>query len=409
MRRAVVTGLGIVSSIGNNKDEVLDSLREGRSGITFCEVYRDMGFRSHVHGSLKVTLEDVLDRKVRRFMGDGAAYNYLAMEQAVADAGLTQDEVSNERTGLIMGSGGPSTMNLVLAADTVREKGARKVGPFMVPRTMSSTNSATLATPFKIKGVSYSVSSACATSAHCIGNAAELIQLGKQDTVFAGGGEELHWSMTILFDAMPALSSNFNDTPEQASRAYDVKRDGFVIAGGAGVVVLEELEHAKARGAKIYAELAGYGATSDGYDMVQPSGDGAVRCMRMAMAGVEEPVDYINAHGTSTPVGDVRELEAMRDVFRDRDYFPFFSSTKSLTGHSLGAAGVHEAIYCLLMMENDFICASANVEELDPEADGMPIVVERRDGVSLNCVLSNSFGFGGTNATLLFKRLENSG
>ncbi len=409
MRRAVVTGLGIVSSIGNNKDEVLDSLREGRSGITFCEVYRDLGFRSHVHGSLKVTLEDVLDRKVRRFMGDGAAYNYLAMEQAVADAGLTQDEVSNERTGLIMGSGGPSTKNLVLAADTVREKGARKVGPFMVPRTMSSTNSATLATPFKIKGVSYSVSSACATSAHCIGNAAELIQLGKQDTVFAGGGEELHWSMTVLFDAMPALSSNFNDTPEQASRAYDVKRDGFVISGGGGVVVLEELEHAKARGAKIYAELAGYGATSDGYDMVQPSGDGAVRCMRMAMAGVEEPVDYINAHGTSTPVGDVRELEAMRDVFRDRDYIPFFSSTKSLTGHSLGAAGVHEAIYCLLMMENDFICASANVEELDPEADGMPIVVERRDGVSLNCVLSNSFGFGGTNATLLFKRLENSG
>lgn len=409
VRRTVVTGLGIVSSIGNNKDEVLDSLREGRSGITFCEVYRDFGFRSHVHGSLKVTLEDVLDRKVRRFMGDGAAYNYLAMEQAIADAGLTQDEVSNERTGLIMGSGGPSTRNLVLAADTVREKGARKVGPFMVPRTMSSTNSATLATPFKIKGVNYSVSSACATSAHCIGNAAELIQLGKQDIVFAGGGEELHWSMTILFDAMPALSSNFNDTPEQASRAYDVKRDGFVIAGGGGVVVLEELEHAKARGAKIYAELAGYGATSDGYDMVQPSGDGAVRCMRMAMAGVEEPVDYINAHGTSTPVGDVRELEAMRDVFRDRDYIPFFSSTKSLTGHSLGAAGVHEAIYCLLMMENDFICASANVEELDPEADGMPIVVERRDGVSLNCVLSNSFGFGGTNATLLFRRLENSG
>ena len=409
MRRAVITGLGIVSSIGNNKDEVLDSLREGRSGITFCEVYRDLGFRSHVHGSLKVTLKDVLDRKVLRFMGDGAAYNYLAMEQAVADAGLTQDEVSNERTGLIMGSGGPSTMNLVLAADTVREKGARKVGPFMVPRTMSSTNSATLATPFKIKGVNYSVSSACATSAHCIGNAAELIQLGKQDIVFAGGGEELHWSMTILFDAMPALSSNFNDTPEQASRAYDVKRDGFVISGGGGVVVMEELEHAKARGAKIYAELAGYGATSDGYDMVQPSGDGAVRCMRMAMASVEEPVDYINTHGTGTPVGDVRELEAMRDVFRDRDYMPFFSSTKSLTGHSLGATGVHEAIYCLLMMENDFICASANVEELDPEADGMPIVVERRDGVSLNCVLSNSFGFGGTNATLLFRRLENSG
>lgn len=409
MRRVVVTGLGIISSIGNNKKEVLDSLREGRSGITFCEEYRDLGFRSHVHGSLKVTLADVLDRKLRRFMGDGAAYNYLAMEQAIADAGLRQDEVSNERTGLIMGSGGPSTENLVLAADTVRAKGARRVGPFMVPRTMSSTNSATLATPFKVKGVSYSVSSACATSAHCIGNGAELIQLGKQDVVFAGGGEELHWSMTVLFDAMPALSSNFNDTPQRASRAYDVKRDGFVISGGGGVLVLEELEHARARGAKIYAELAGYGANSDGFDMVQPSGDGAVRCMRMAMAGVEQPVDYINTHGTSTPVGDVRELAAIREVFRDRNYIPSFSSTKSLSGHSLGASGVHEAIYCLLMMENDFICASANVDELDPEADGMPIVVERRDGVSLNCVLSNSFGFGGTNATLLFKRLENGG
>ncbi len=409
MRRVVVTGLGIVSSIGNNKEEVLDSLREGRSGIAFCEEYRDLGFRSHVHGSLKITLADVLDRKLRRFMGDGAAYNYLAMEQAIADAGLTQDEVSNERTGLIMGSGGPSTENLVLAADTVREKGARRVGPFMVPRTMSSTNSATLATPFKIKGVSYSVSSACATSAHCIGNGGELIQLGKQDVVFAGGGEELQWSMTVLFDAMPARSSNFNDTPERASRAYDVKRDGFVISGGGGVLVLEELEHARARGAKIYAELAGYGANSDGYDMVQPSGDGAVRCMRMAMAGVEQPVDYINTHGTSTPVGDVRELEAIREVFRDRNYIPSFSSTKSLSGHSLGASGVHEAVYCLLMMENDFICASANVDELDPKADGMPIVVERRDGVSLNRVLSNSFGFGGTNATLLFRRLENSG
>lgn len=404
MRRVVVTGLGIISSIGNNKQEVLESLRQGRSGIEFCEEYRELGFRSHVHGSLKIDLDSAVDRKLRRFMGDGAAYNYLAMEQAIADAGLEEDMVSNERTGLIMGSGGSSTKNLVLAADILREKGARKVGPFMVTRTMSSTNSACLATHFKIKGVNYSISSACATSAHCIGNAAELIQLGKQDRMFAGGGEELHWTMTILFDAMPALSSKFNDTPEQASRAYDVDRDGFVISGGGGVLVLEALEHARARGAKIYAEFTGYGANSDGYGMVQPSGDGAVRCMELGLNGIDAPIDYINPHGTSTPVGDERELQAIRKVFGNR--VPAISSTKSLTGHSLGAAGVHEAIYSLLMLENDFICASANIKKLDPEADGMPVVLERQDDVRLNYVLSNSFGFGGTNATLVFKRFE---
>ena len=404
MRRVVVTGLGIISSIGNNKQEVLESLRQGRSGIEFCEEYRELGFRSHVHGSLKIDLDSAVDRKLRRFMGDGAAYNYLAMEQAIADAGLEEDMVSNERTGLIMGSGGSSTKNLVLAADILREKGARKVGPFMVTRTMSSTNSACLATHFKIKGVNYSISSACATSAHCIGNAAELIQLGKQDRMFAGGGEELHWTMTILFDAMPALSSKFNDTPEQASRAYDVDRDGFVISGGGGVLVLEALEHARARGAKIYAEFTGYGASSDGYGMVQPSGDGAARCMELGLNGIDAPIDYINTHGTSTPVGDERELQAIRKVFGNR--VPAISSTKSLTGHSLGAAGVHEAIYSLLMLENDFICVSANIEKLDPEADGMPVVLERQDDVRLNYVLSNSFGFGGTNATLVFKRFE---
>lgn len=404
MRRVVVTGLGIISSIGNNKQEVLESLRQGRSGIEFCEEYRELGFRSHVHGSLKIDLDSAVDRKLRRFMGDGAAYNYLAMEQAIADAGLEEDMVSNARTGLIMGSGGSSTKNLVLAADILREKGARKVGPFMVTRTMSSTNSACLATHFKIKGVNYSISSACATSTHCIGNAAELIQLGKQDRMFAGGGEELHWTMTILFDAMPALSSKFNDTPEQASRAYDVDRDGFVISGGGGVLVLEALEHARARGAKIYAEFTGYGATSDGYGMVQPSGDGAARCMELGLNGIDAPIDYINTHGTSTPVGDERELQAIRKVFGDR--VPAISSTKSLTGHSLGAAGVHEAIYSLLMLENDFICASANIKKLDPEADGMPVVLERQDDVRLNYVLSNSFGFGGTNATLVFKRFE---
>ncbi|MDP6572899.1 MAG: beta-ketoacyl-ACP synthase I [Rhodospirillales bacterium] len=406
MRKVVVTGLGIISSIGNNAEEVTDSLKKGRSGVTFCEEYRDMGFRSHVQGAPKIDLEGAVDRKWRRFMGDGAAYNYLALEQAIADAGLSEAEVSNERTGMIMGSGGPSTSNLVQAADVARQRGPKKVGPFMVPRTMSSTNSATLATPFKIKGLSYSISSACATSAHCVGNAAELIQWGKQDVVFAGGGEELHWSLAVLFDAMGALSSNYNDTPEKASRPFDKNRDGFVISGGAGVLVLEELEHAKARGARIYAELAGYGATSDGHDMVQPSGEGAVRCIKMAMADVDVPVDYINTHGTSTPVGDTQELKAIRKVFKDRNRIPSFSSTKSLTGHSQGATGVHEAIYSLLMMEHGFISASANVDDPDPELEDMPVVLERQDGLALNCVLSNSFGFGGTNATLAFKRFD---
>jgi 3-oxoacyl-[acyl-carrier-protein] synthase-1 len=403
MKRVVVTGLGIVSSIGNSKEEVTKSLREGRSGISFCDTYRDMGFRSHVHGAPDIDLDAEMDRKVRRFMGDGAGYNWVAMRDAIADAGLEPDEVSNPRAGLIMGSGGPSTRNLLQAFDAAREKGPRKVGPFMVPRTMSSTNSATLATAFKIKGVNYSISSACSTSAHCIGNAAELIQIGKQDVMFAGGGEELDWTMTVLFDAMPALSSGYNDTPETASRPFDVNRDGFVIAGGGGVLVLEEMEHAKARGAHIYCEFAGYGATSDGYDMVQPSGEGAARCMQMAIAELGQPIDYINTHGTSTPIGDVKELEAIREVFGSRNRVPAFSSTKSLTGHSLGATGVHEAIYSLLMMEGRFISASANVEELDPAAADMPIVLERQDDAELNCVLSNSFGFGGTNASLAFK------
>jgi 3-oxoacyl-[acyl-carrier-protein] synthase I len=404
MPRVVVTGLGIICPIGNSKEEVSESLRAGRSGIEYCEKYRELGFRSQIHGRPKIDLEKTLDRKIARFMGDGAAYNYLAMELAISDAGLPPELVSNERTGLIMGSGGPSTKNLLLAYDTLREKGARRVGPFMVPRTMSSTNSACLATPFKIKGVNYSISSACSTSAHCIGNASELIQLGKQDIVFAGGGEELDWTMTILFDAMAALSSDYNDTPERASRAFDVHRDGFVIAGGGGVLVLEEYEHAKSREAKIYAELVGYGVTSDGFDMVQPGGDGAVRCMKQALSTVDVPVDYINAHATSTPIGDTRELQAIKQVFSGR--VPLINSTKSLTGHSLGAAGVHEAIYSLLMLEGDFVCASANVETLDPEAEGMPIVLERRDDANINCVMSNSFGFGGTNATLIFKRLN---
>ncbi len=404
MRRVVITGMGVISSIGNDLDEVTQSLREGRSGIVFCEAYRELGFRSHVHGEPKIDLDAAIDRKARRFMGDGAGYNYLAMEQAIADAGLDADEVSHVRAGIVMGSGGPSTKNLVQASDTLREKGARKVGPFMVPRTMSSTNSACLATMFKIKGVNYSISSACSTSAHCIGNAAELIQMGKQDLVFAGGGEELHWSMTILFDGMAALSSKYNDTPERASRAYDVDRDGFVIAGGGGVLVMEELGHAKARGAKIYAELAGYGATSDGFDMVQPSSEGAVRCMRLALEGIDARVDYINAHGTSTPVGDMSELRAIREVFGAD--VPPISSTKSLTGHSLGATGVHEAIYALLMMRERFIAASANIENLDPEADGIPVVRERIDDAPLDLILSNSFGFGGTNASLVFKRFE---
>ena len=406
MRRVVVTGIGIVSCIGNDKGTVSESLKEGRSGITFSEKQKEMGFRSHVWGRPDIDLKEAVDRRWLRFMGEGAAYNYVAMEQAVTDSGLGEDDISNERTAMIMGSGGPSTKNQVDAADIARRGKPKKVGPFMVPRAMSSTNSATLATAFKIKGLSYSISSACSTSAHCIGNGAELIQWGKNDIVFAGGGEELHWSLSVLFDAMPALSSGYNDTPEKASRAFDVNRDGFVIAGGAGVLVLEEFERAKARGAKIYGEVAGYGATSDGYDMVQPSGEGAVRCMKMAMDGLDVPVDYINTHGTSTPIGDTKELEAIREVFADRGRIPFFSSTKSLTGHSLGATGAQEAIYCLLMMENNFICASANVDDLDPGAEGMPIVLERQDDAQLNAVMSNSFGFGGTNATLVFKRTE---
>ena len=406
MRRVVVTGMGIVSSIGANADEVARSLREGRSGLRYCEEYKELGFRSHVHGEPQIDLDGVIDRRHRRFMGDGAAYNYVAMKEAIADSGLAESEVSNDRAGLVMGSGGPSTRNLVASTDALRGKGAKHVGPFMVPRTMSSTNSATLSTFFKIKGVNYSISSACATSAHCIGNGAELIQFGKQDVVFAGGGEELHWSMTVLFDAMPALSAKYNDRPASASRPFDAGRDGFVIAGGGGVVVLEALEHAKARGAKIYGELIGYGATSDGFDMVQPSGDGARRCMEMAMRGIEEPIDYINTHGTGTPVGDVKELEAIKAVFARRNRIPACNSTKSLTGHSLGAAGVHEAIYSLIMMRDGFISASANVENLDPAAEGMPLVRTRQDGVELNCVMSNSFGFGGTNAALTFRRFD---
>jgi len=404
VKRVVITGLGIVSSIGNNKQEVTDSLRQGRSGIVRHEEYAELGLRTNVHGSIDINTEELIDRRVRRFMGEGAAYNYIAMQQAIEDAGLDEDQVSSFRTGLIMGSGGPSTANLSLAIDTLREKGIRKVGPYMVPRTMSSTNSACLATPFKIKGVNYTISSACATSAHCIGNAAELIQLGKQDMVFAGGGEEVHWTMTMLFDAMGALSSKYNDTPELASRAYDANRDGFVISGGGGVLVVEELEHARARGAKIYAELSGYGATSDGYNMVQPSGEGAERCMLQSLEHVQRPVQYINAHGTSTPVGDTKELEAIREVFKDN--IPVIASTKSLTGHALGAAGSNEAVYTLLMMEAGFIAESVNIQELDPGAEGMPIATSRIDNVQLDCVMSNSFGFGGTNASLVFERYQ---
>jgi len=400
----VVTGLGIVSSIGTNKEEVRESLRQGRSGIEFHQEYADLGFRTAVHGPIRLNPEELIDRKVYRFMGNGAAYNYLAMREAIQDSGLSTEQISNPRTGLIAGSGGSSTENVVRAVDLLRQKGLRKVGPYMVTRTMSNTNAACLATAFAIKGVSYSISSACATSAHCIGNAAELIQLGKQDVVFAGGGDEVHWTMTLLFDAMGALSSKYNDNPTAASRPYDVNRDGFVISGGGGTIVLEELEHARARGARIYAELVGYGATSDGFDMVQPSGEGAVRCMRQALAGMETTVDYINSHGTSTPVGDMRELEAIREVFGSR--CPPISSTKSITGHALGGAGVNEAIYCLLMMESGFIAASANISDLDPAAEGMPIVRKRVDHASLDTVLSNSFGFGGTNACLVFRRFR---
>jgi 3-oxoacyl-[acyl-carrier-protein] synthase-1 len=405
MRRVVVTGMGIVSSIGNSAQEVLASLREAKSGIVKADTYAELGFRCQVHGAPKLDWEEMIDRKVRRFMGAGSGWNYIAMEQAIRDAGLEEKDISNERTGLIMGSGGPSTRAIVQAADTTREKGPKKVGPFEVPKSMCSTNSATLSTPYHIKGVSYSISSACSTSAHCIGNASELIQLGKQDLMFAGGGEELDWTLSVLFDAMNAMSSDFNNQPEKASRAYDAARDGFVIAGGAGVVVLEELERAKARGAKIYGELVGYGATSDGFDMVLPSGEGATRCMRMAMQNLDgTKIDYINPHATSTPLGDVREIEAIREVFGDK--CPPISATKSLTGHSLGGAGVHEAIYSLLMMNNGFICESANIENLDPEVADMPIVRKRQDNVPINAVMSNSFGFGGTNATLVFRRLD---
>ncbi len=404
MRRVVITGMGIVSSLGNNKQEVVDALKNERSGIVHCDKYEELGFRSHVHGSVDIDINSIIHKKLRRFMGDSAAYNYIAMQEAIEDAQLEEEQISNPKTGLIAGSGGTSTENVTLAVDLMRARGPKKVGPFMVPRTMGSTNSACLSTAFKIKGLNYSISSACSTSAHCIGAGCEQIQMGKQDIIFAGGGEELHWTLTLLFDAMGALSSKYNDTPELASRAYDANRDGFVIAGGGGMVVLEELEHARQRGAKIYAELVGYGATSDGYDMVQPSGEGAVRCMQQAMATVETPIDYINAHGTSTPVGDMRELEALREVFADN--MPLVSSTKSLSGHSLGAAGVHETIYSLLMMENDFLCASANIQELDPAAEGFPIIREQKTGVGLNTVMSNSFGFGGTNATLVFQRFS---
>jgi len=404
MRRVVVTGMGIVSSIGNNTQEVLASLREAKSGIVAADSYKELGFRCQVHGAPTLDPQESVDRRAMRFLGGGAAWNHVAMEQAIRDAGLEDDDVSNERTGIIMGSGGPSTRTIVESADITRTKGPKRVGPFAVPKAMSSTASATLATWFKIKGVNYSISSACATSNHCIGNASEIIQVGKQDMIFAGGCEELDWTLSLLFDGMGAMSSKFNETPTKASRAYDLDRDGFVIAGGAGVLVLEELEHAKARGAKIYAEIAGYGATSDGYDMVAPNGEGAMRCMRMALAGVSAPVDYINPHATSTPIGDLKEIEAIREVFGDK--CPPISATKSLTGHSLGAAGAQEAIYSLLMMNSGFICESANIETIDPAFGDMPIVRERQDDVSLGCVLSNSFGFGGTNASVVFKHVD---
>ncbi|MEJ2513818.1 MAG: beta-ketoacyl-ACP synthase I [Gammaproteobacteria bacterium] len=402
MRRVVVTGYGIVSSIGNNRAEVLESLKAGRSGVRGSDEYRELGMRSHVHAPVEIDLEAMVDRKLRRFMSDATAYAYVSLLEAIEHAGLSGDDVSSPRSGLICGSGGASSANVVQTADTTREKGPRRVGPYMVTKCMSSAIPANLSTALKIRGVSYTISSACATSAHCIGNGAELIQMGKQDIVFAGGGEELHWGTTVMFDGMGALSSKYNDQPDKASRTYDVNRDGFVISGGGGIVVLEELEHARARGANIIAELVGYGATSDGADMVQPSGEGAMRCMAMALEGVGRSVDYLNTHGTSTPVGDIRELEAIREIFGDDA--PPISATKSLPGHALGAAGVHEAVFSLLMMENDFIAASANIEELDPGAEGFDIVRQRRDDVRLDTVMSNSFGFGGTNATLVFRR-----
>ena len=405
MKRVVVTGYGIVSCLGNDRNAVLDSLKQGRSGIKFQQSYVDMGMRSHVAGSIDVDIDAFIDRKVKRFMGNSAAYAYISMQQAIEQAGLSDDMVSNPRTGIIMGSGGGSSANQVEAADILRNKGLRRVGPYMVPRTMSSTVSACLATPFHIKGVNYSISSACATSTHCVGNAYELIQMGKQDIIFAGGGEEEHWSLSMMFDAMGALSTQYNETPEKASRPYDANRDGFVIAGGGGTMVVEELEHAQNRGANIIAEIVGYGATSDGVDMVAPSGEGAVRCMKMATEHLEQPLDYINTHGTSTPVGDTRELEAIRETFGDD--VPPISSSKSLAGHSLGASGVQEAIYSLLMVENNFIQASANIDNLDEAANDMPIVKQRKDNIELNTVMSNNFGFGGTNACLVLQKYKN--
>ncbi|MDH5694061.1 MAG: beta-ketoacyl-ACP synthase I [Gammaproteobacteria bacterium] len=404
MRRVVVTGIGIVTCIGANRFEVQESLRTGKSGITYNEEYEKLGFRSRVSGEVNVDTKELIDRKLLRFMGDAAAFSYIAMKEAIEDAKLEDSIVSNVRTGIVVGSGGASTQNVVLAADTLRERGVKRVGPYMVTRTMGSTTSACLSTAFKIKGVNYSISSACSTSAHCIGNAAELIQMGKQDVVFAGGGEEVDWTLSVLFDGMGALSSKYNDTPEKASRPFDVNRDGFVISGGGSMLVLEELEHAQKRGAKIYAELVGYGATSDGFDMVQPSGEGAIRCMQQAMSTVNGKIDYINAHGTSTPVGDMKELSAIREVFGDE--IPYISSTKSLAGHALGAAGSNEAIFTLLMMQNNFIAASANYNDPDPDSIGFPIVKNRMDNVEIKTALSNSFGFGGTNACLIFQKMS---
>ena len=403
MKRVVVTGIGIVSCLGNNQNEVCDSLLNTKSGISFAEEYKEYNLKSNVHGKPNIKLEDHVDRKALRFMGKGSAYNYVAMKEAIKDSGLKDNDVSNISTGMVMGSGGPSIENVILAADKTREKNPKKMGPFIVPRTMASTASATLAVPFKIKGVNYTISSACATSGHCIGNAMELIQFGKQKIIFAGGSDEIHFAMTAMFDAMTALSSKYNDNPQKASRPYDKTRDGFVIAGGAGVLVLEEMEYAKARGAKIYAELTGYGATSDGFDMVAPSGEGATRCMNIALKTTRNKIDYINAHGTSTPVGDITELKAIQNAFKDK--IPKISSTKSLSGHPLGAASVHEAIYSIIMMKNNFIAASANVNEMDEEAKKFPIVTKVEKNVKLNSVMSNSFGFGGTNATLVFEKV----
>ena len=403
MKRVVVTGIGIVSCLGNNQNEVFKSLINSKSGISFSEEYKEYNLKSHVHGKPKINLQDHIDRKIMRFMGDGSAYNYIAMSEAVKDSGLKDDQVSNIETGMIMGSGGPSIENVILAADKTREKNPKKMGPFIVPRTMASTASATLATPFKIKGTNYTISSACATSGHCIGNAMELIQLGKQKIIFAGGSDEVHFAMTAMFDAMTALSSKYNDNPTTASRPYDKSRDGFVISGGGGVLVLEEYEHAKTRGAKIYAEITGYGATSDGYDMVAPSGEGAKRCMQMALKTSNKKIDYLNTHGTSTPVGDITELKAVGEVFKDK--LPKISSTKSLSGHSLGATSVHEAIYSLIMMKNNFISASINISEIDDEAKKFPIVQKVEKDINLNAIMSNSFGFGGTNATLVFEKV----